>query len=354
MYRRLSRTPVNPTRLAGSVVRVSRAVGVGEAERLLRRAGYRSTAIVDHTVLGVRRRWAPYGDVVFHFGLIVLIAGVLVTAAPQLTSTERGTVVEAGRATGSPAPRLAPRGVGGPGRGYSLRSLRATASGDVDTVLEATLERPGGSVTLSAGEPHLLSIDRMLTIEGWGYAPIVSVTPSGSTLPAVTTVGRVGLQHEIDESEADLVRAAGKVYRVSVTLDPKRLPADRRRAVFDSSQVPPLVMTVAALRRDGTFQVLRSAVPVTPGTVVRADSARIRLDAVPAFATLRVASSPGIPLVAAGLFAALAGLAMRLLFPRQEAVVRTTPEGFAVLVRSDYYRNADGEAERVARRLARS
>ncbi len=350
LARWVSRTPSNPARIAGSVALVTRTLDGEDAQRRLRRAGYRRTVVADDAVWGVRNRWAPLGDPVFHLGLVLLLVGMGASALrpPRTTTT---AAVESGpqatATTSGPDPAIDLSAIV---PGYRLRSVEASMVGSTTVEMSATVIGPAGELrNLSPGAPLLLSAILMVGIDGWGYAPTLSITASGGVTPALRMTRRLPVQHELEQDDADPVLVAGRQYLLSIMLDKEWLGQN----AFDSRRPPTLMVEVSRREDDGTYRVLLRNAPITLGETVDAGPITVRLDEVRAFATLNTTRSWATPLVVSGLLAVLVGLLMRLVFVRTEAVVRSEGTGSAVVVKADVFRFADAEAERLARAMER-
>lgn len=355
VLRWLLRSPSNPGRMTGSSVLLVRTFEVQKAQARLRAMGYRRTIATNDVVWGVRNNWAPLGDLLFHFGILVLLAAWLVAGTVGPTQTLRTTPVEAtpprsmtvtGPVTLDARSDVVP--------GYRLESVKGLMVAGTTTGMSATVTTPGGTLRrLSPGDPLLLSPIRIMNIEGWGYAPTLSITASGTASPVMRTTRKIMVQHDLEQDDASPLLVGGRRYLVTVGLDTPLLGTMDSRASAYSGLPPTLMVEVSSQQDDGTYRMLTRNSPITLGSSVDAGPIVIRLDDVRAFAIMRTTRSWAMPLVALGLLCVLTGLLWRLVLVRREAVVKRDGYGSAVVVKADVYRIADAEAERLAHAMDR-
>ena len=330
-------------------------LGSSPEERLsaaLSKIGARRVLRVDGGVLGVRSPLAPIGSTIFHAGLLVLAAGLWLSARGRVSgeailargqpfSGSPGEYVSTGGPEGSPPPEMA----------FEVEDIGASFFGNaiLFTDLWARLRMADGSEpTVRLSDPAR-SGTSWVSITGYAYAPeFVVRDASGAELASAV----VRLQ-SFPPGQQDGFDLPGLPHRVYVEVYPDYVPGPGGQP---ESRGP-------APGRDVRLRavVLRQRVPVASAVVALGeplafDGLTLTFTSLEPMGTFRVVRDPGWPWVMAGLFAALLGLAWRLVRPRVDvfaAVAPGAPGRLRVRVRGDLL-PADPRrwAERIARALS--
>ncbi len=327
------------------------------AARALAAAGFRRTVAGDGWVWGVRNRYAPLGNLIFHAAFFVLIAGALVALDPRASYVGKAVVAEGetfDTATGVFSEEPVPREVRPPVT-FTVRSLRPAFYRDIllFTALEAEVESDGRTRRLALSSPWIESLTSHVAIEDFGY-----VLESTWSVDEVGEFQRAYKLKVFPSGLADsfVLNEGGKIdYEVTVRVysdyvDRQGKPGSRS---FNLSK-PMLLLDVARVLSSGGRQPLISERLVAPGEHVRLLDSVFTVDRVGYYGVFRIVDSWAAPVLFVGVVMLAAGTVMRLFFPRQEALIASAGTGVAVSVRDEAYRQAPGRLASVVEALERA
>jgi hypothetical protein len=263
----------------------------------------------------------------FHAGLVVVLAGVVLSATGRFTGEAvlvEGFPLEAVPETflraEPPAALAALRGVR-----LGVSDVAATyAEGDrlVDVSAVLHVERRG-----RPPERQFVSVNVpvdvgpfQLTLHAYGFAPeVVATDPAGR----VRAEGTLALRLLPPGTEDSLVLDDGELrFRL--------FPAGDPAARGGGSPVPSRPVLAFRWYQRGA---LVAAGRVEPGGEAIAAGYRVRFPRFVYWADLLVGRDPGVPWFTAGALLGIAGLALRLAFHERTAEVEVVPAGDAVEVR---------------------
>ena len=308
--------------------------------------------------------WSVWGSPVFHWALLALI---LTLAGGNLFRSQGLMGVAVGQ-TKADTPESYGTYHAGPLRGWlsATRGIRVDAfephftSGGIDrgpTPTVSLLDGQGAVITTQRVYPNMTLKSGPVTIYPDNFGLVASVSAVGSS--GVET-GRALLLVDFSEEATTatvpvdhltLFDAAGKpLYLVSVTV-----PLDINGNVVSKRLPDRPVVRVVVSTPDGTP---RLAGTIGPGELMTVPGAGVglRLDGVGYYARLSVVDDWSIPLLYAGMAAAMIGLTF-VAMARQQIVLATVvdgPDGVKLAVRARLWRNASSSRREIESELARA
>lgn len=306
------------------------------ATRALRRVGFRSIAVTQDRVTGVRSRFGPLGNHLFHSSILFVVGATLIGMVPGGASVSRVRIAE-GESVEDKAE--APYGDTGfaesiPVSSFSVENVEGTSVGRRPATLRVTVRDAGGQKRLmTAGVPWVPNPVTVIAAEDFGLSATFSIVPSGSVAPiASRTVDLT--DHGFKTTEYFKLRAStGMYYRIGVKAQARPLststPAQLRVSVAKSK------------KPSGMWRMIAAPQTMTVGGSEKAGDVSVRLVRTAPHASFRIQRSIAGPLALLGLLLAAIGSLLRLAMPRTEATIeRAGTEGTAVRLASDVYRTA--------------
>lgn len=350
MLRRLSRGQAVAPKASGSAIACATPLASGEIARVLRAKGYRRLATTDEAVWGVRHAWAPLGDLMFHFGILLVMAASLASATVARHEATRSYPVQS--VTSSAGAARDTRDASRVLRGYTLKSVRAFMDGKVITDLRAVVtDTAGRDWSVEPAAPLILGPGKLLLVDGWGYAADVSLSGTESVSTPFRTTVRIPALHERATSHPLFIAAGGATYRVTLTVDDSRLSARTGRPSLHTARLPRIRATVGVREKDGTYRLVERDVTLARSRETTVAGIVLGLTRQRPYAAVRTIESWSILPMLLGLTAITVGLIWRLGIGRRDAVVERRATGWHVSVKADAYRLATAEAERICRAL---
>lgn len=307
---------------------------------VLRRAHFTRVVQGDGWTWGVRRSWSPFGTLLLHMAVLVLmLAGLVAVYGPPAFSGE--AVVTPGEPfTGAPSewasvqdPAVKP-----PVIKFTTGPVEASFYRDLllFTRLEALVtENDGRPRRISLASPWMVSPDTLVAIKDFGYSVDVVASTDASVAPVRTYKLKV-FPSEITDSFD--VSVGAKTYRVYLKVfgdyvDEAGVPGNRSFNLVN----PRMLVTVKEVL---TSKAEVERVPetlVAPGDPILVPAGRVAITGVDRHAVLRVTVVPASPYIALALVMAVTGALMRLVWPRQEVTAVDASDGIRLLVIDDTY-----------------
>lgn len=352
--RRIPLADASPT--IHGVTRVESGWDAERAARCLARAGFRKRVAGDGWVWGVKRRWAPLGSLLFHGSFLLLAAAVL---AGHLLPAFSGSAVlsEGERFTGA-RPQYEDVETKGPGKdipriSFTVDSITPRFYRDVllFTRLDARIRTPGGPRTVAVGTPWFPDASTMVRLEDFGYALEVQdrFAPGAPRQSAYKLHAFPSGQADSFEYASDAPGSNDKYIVTAIVYGDYR---PSRRSVpgvasFNLSN-PRVLVTIQRLLSNGERRTLVDRRLAKAGTTFRLPSGPFTIAGVSEWGRFRVDREPAMPLFLAAILLGVAGVVVRMAFPRTEALFSAVDDGMAVSVRQDLY----GVSAQASRRLA--
>lgn len=287
----------------------------------------------DDRVLGVRRPWSLVGGALFHLGLPLLAAGLLVHAVTAGSLNFR--LIEGQRTD----PMLAK--ASGTGSWRPLRSSAASLTLESvqpeyfgDVLLFSRLEarfrgRDGSAHDLSLASPMWLDPFTMISIQDFGVAPRFQVLGPGGTV-AEDVVTDMSIFPPGNQDSAQLPLTG---YLVTLKLYPDHgVVAGRDVSLSYNLRAPRMLMGVERTEPAG---VLIDRRLVAPGEPIADGSRAVLVKELRRYGEFRVWRSYGMPIVLLAGLLLTAGLAVRFLIPREDVVAWEDAGGIALMARVD-------------------
>lgn len=295
-------------------LRLDEAATQGQAEALLREAGYR-VATIDGSVWGVLRPRAALGAVLFHLGVLLLALGLLLT---QLARDEFKLWVGVGedyvglqeQILSRELPRALSSGL--PKVGFRVERIEPELwRGELAfTRLAARLRFPGGAVRETRiDRPLWLSAATFLRVSGFGYALRYEILDrEGRVIESAFVKLNV-----LPPGQRDSIAPQGLPHRVYVRLvqDPSGRGAAAAARSLDLRN-PAFAVHAYRGKVDLGERVIKLAEPIPLEELV------LRIPEVRYWGEFTLLRDPGAPLVMLAFAIVLAGLALSLRGARAE------------------------------------
>lgn len=295
--------------------------------RALRRRGYRVRLGADgRSFAALRGRFAPLGDLAFHLAFILILAGVLVSAATRFSGDvvitegqtfwgERGDYL-----TFHPREDFARRA---PRLSFAVEKIGAAFYRDelFFTDLYAHVRYAAGPqagrATVRLSHPLWLDGAR-INLVGYGFAPLYVLRgPDGRELDSAVVNLNV-----FPPGTEDSFRLPALPHRVHVTFFPDPVMADGVRGSRSNNLRDP-VLQLRVYRHK--VRVYEGVVPL--GSSASFDGLRLEFPGVRLSGQARVVRDPGASWVFAAFLVGIGGLALRVLWHRREVVGLVAGQG---------------------------
>ena len=331
---------------------------VGDFERYLRRRGYRvhgdaghATGVPAHAVLvaASRGKYSLIGNLLFHAGFVLLLAGAVVNALYHFAGT---TILAEGDSFSGARKEYLTTAGGRWGRLPEVDFDVEAISADLwdgrmlFTRLEARLLHRGGR-ELTRVNDSLRVGDAEVLVSGYGYAPRFELKDKDGRIVDMGTV-KLNIFGPGNEDFFYIPRYPHKIF---VSFYPDHALVDGK--VLSRSMNP---------RNPAYFlRIFRGRIPVYTGLIKSGESARfdglsLSFPSFARSAEFRIFRNPGNPVIWTAFVVMLAGLAWRLIFYRKELVLWRDEQGRSWLTgRADFYPKLNAAwLERLAERFGSS
>lgn len=317
-----------------------------EAAMALRRAGFRHVVAETDRVFGVRAAYAPFGNLLLHVAILLVVIAAGVSQIPGASFVGRARVAEGelfkgGRANFAETADK-PGVLSRSGREFAVEKVEGTSVGQRPATLAVTVRGASGRPRrITAGWPWIPDPVTMIAVEDFGLSNRISIIASGAAEPLATSTLDL-TAHGSDSTEYYVVGAASKRFRVGIRAQTRPASAD--------AETPLMVSLGEADAASGGWKQLAALSPLRVGETLRAGAFRIRLDDTRPHAVLRIHRSSYALLALLGLLCAAVGSFMRLATPRTEAIVERREDGRTALKAAcDVYRTASRTHARLLR-----
>lgn len=303
---------------------------VAAAERALRQRGYRTRFACPPgawKVRGEKGDVGVWGSVLFHIGILLIMAAVVLTTSASFEASVKLTEGQAFDA------RVDKYGVKKAGRWYSppsqpltFRLKRVEADYDVNgsttvaSIVEPTLEGRASRFL----EPSPVYISHGLHYAGMtihqgraiGYAPLVVVLNAAGKPLLQGYLQLTTVEGSQSSSFVDYFTLKDKDARIDVELLPD---AVYRNGAYVSRSGTLKSPVLHAIMHEHGKLVLDRFIPATRN--VSAGGYTVFFGGVRRWSQLDISDAPGVPVLVAGSLLGLLGLALRLLYVRRRIVV---------------------------------
>ncbi|TLM80536.1 MAG: cytochrome c biogenesis protein ResB [Actinobacteria bacterium] len=346
VIRRAARLPGAAPSGGPAPVRVEGAYEAARADRALADAGYATRVVRPEWAWGTRNRWSGLGTIVLHVGILL----VMFAAVPQLDARRNfvgRAVVAEGETFDGAAASYNSVDTSAPPPALSFTLDRVTAAFHEDILLFTRLD---GAVrdandkrhTVKVSAPWIAGPATAVALEDFGYAPIVEVSALGKSKAAVY---KMKVFPPGTEDSLDVRLDTPSDYRIYLKVLPDYV--DRGGSAGSKSfnlSNPRFIVTPARILADRTDRRLGEPLTVGIGEPARAQEVTVTVKGVRTYGVFRVTSSPSAPFLIAALACLGIGGAVRALFPRSEAVIRSSEGAVEVAATVDLYRGAERAA----------
>ncbi|MCL4079187.1 cytochrome c biogenesis protein ResB [Coriobacteriia bacterium Es71-Z0120] len=360
---RVRRTPSDserPAVLGGVPLRDAPSVGAEQVQRVFAAVGFRRPVAGDGWVWAVKNRFSPLGTVVFHAGLVVLLSGVTAGVLwPNLRFQGNLVLAEGetfGGAESAYIDRSSESSASPPTLSFQVESVRPRFYEDMllFTSLEAEVRENGRLHAVSVSRPWFPRLDTSVSLSDFGYALEVVARGDDGSAP-VRSVYKLKAFPSGQRDTIEISVGADR-YRVYVQVYGDYIDRNGKPGVQSfNSDDPRLVVSVARVLTGGAGErVLADEQLVRIGEPVEVPRLTLEFPGLRHYGVFRVVRDPVAPVVAIAVVLVVVGVALRLAFPRTEALFVADGASGRVSVRSDFYGTRLDVAERIVRRLERS
>lgn len=323
----------------------------------LRSCGFRHVVLGTGWAWGVRNRFAPVGNLVSHFAFLIMLVAVVVAARDGSAFVGNAVVAEGetfATADGQFTDIYFPEAER-PRIEFTLRSFDPRFHEDIllFTRLAGVIsDRSGRTRDISLASPWIIWPDTVVAVEDFGYAAEVTARSREGTSPA-PAVHKLKVFPSSMEDSFDVQGVGDSDYRVHVRVFGDYVDRGGKPGVksFNLSnprvqvRVTEVLSTKAELQHVSSLVSLGEPITVPDGTIV--------IEAIRLFGVFRIARFDAAPWVLLALVVASVGFAMRLLWPRQEALIVSQGATTVVSVLDETYRAAPRIERRLLESLAR-
>lgn len=298
------------------------------AVKALRSLGFRRIRVLDDRVWAVKNRWSPYGTLLLHFSMLLLLAGAALSAIPGHNVMAHMEALEGESAHSE-------------GRIESLTLSSLTAERDATGALIALR----GKVTNKAGRTFTVRPDLPAIVN-----PMTVVMLEDQDLAASFTLSALdGSGRGVTITEPLRIVAEGA--HDTIVIKAERLGRYRLVLRTASNISGGVVGSLERYENGGWWKLIAEERTYTPGQTLWLDGAQLRFNGLSEYAILRAHRSLAAPIIGLGLLAAVLGTVLRLMLPRTDATVLAEADGCAVTVHEDVYRESRAKSALLARRL---
>jgi len=327
---------------------------VTAVEQVLRQRGYRARfacAPGAWKVRGAKGDVGVWGSVLFHIGILLIMAAVVLSTSASFEASVKLTEGQAFDArVDKYGVRKAGRWYSPPARPLTFRLKRVEPDFDVDgaatvaSIVEPTLEGRASRFL----EPSPVYISHGMRYAGMtihqgraiGYAPLVVVLDAASKpllqgyLQLTTVEGAEGASY------MDYFALKDKDARIDLELLPDAVYRDGAYVSRSGALKSPVLHAIV---RENGKPVLDQFITVTRN--VSAGGYTVFFGGVRRWSQLDISDAPGVPVLVAGSLLGLLGLALRLLYVRRRVVITLRQPDRARAVEVD----VSGSSERFKR-----
>jgi len=303
-------------------------------------AGY-AVVCDESAARAVRRPWAPLGGSVFHIGILVLAAGLILNATTTQVVSFR--VVE-GQPFAQGLSAIDETGTAGPAglvAGYTLTRVDPQYYKDylLFSRLDATLGSvDGSSRTFALARPLWLDPITLLSIQDYGFAPRFSVKRLDASVEESAVVAMnvfpPGTEDQADFNEVG-ARIKARVFPDYGVVNGR--PVSLSYNIRD----PKFLLAVSSTAEPGR---LLGRGLVSEGESFDAGGLRVTAQGLLRYGTFKITRSPGAPVVALGFLMMMFGLLARVAGQRVDARVWNADEGVLFDAHADMFGRERGHA----------
>lgn len=316
-----------------------------KAGELVRRRGFRSVVVGDGWVWAVRNSISPWGHVMLHLGLVLFVIAAVMSLDPGSYVTGKSVVVEGETfdTASSEIVDISPAGAKMPDVRFTVRQVSSRFHDDLllFTKLQARILDAGGDGhDLRVGHPWFISPFTAVSLDDFGYAPVVNVSSESTTFP-----GQIFKLKAFPSGTADYFNVsdgAGSTYRVKVAVFGDYVDRAGAHGIksFNLTKDPRLLVSVGRIRSDDAETPIITDRLVGLDDAIDIGGAKLSFESVREYGLFRITRVTSAPVVFAGLVVVLAGFVMALLFPRVQVLFIEEDGSVRLYVRDDQYRRS--------------
>lgn len=348
--------------LAADALAVRTSFDGSRAEKAVRSLGFKRVVRGQGWVWGVKYRFGPLGTVLFHTGLLACLAALSAALYPPLLFQGSLVLAEGETYSGNPGlyvDRSADASAQPPALAFSVSDIRPRFYQDMllFTALEADVNDGSGKHHVSLSKPWIPRPDTLVTLSDFGYALEVVSRSTESTAEA----RQVFKLKAFPSGQTDVIEVPVGTdrYRVYVQVYGDYVDRAGQPGVRSfNADNPYLFVSVARVLSASGERMLVSERLLPLGSRVALPHGEITFTGLRHYGLFRVMRSPAAPFVLASLLLLMTGTALRLLFPRTEALIVGSAETHGdisrVEVRSDVYGVRAYLTQKLAERMRES